>query len=116
MTRLACLLLVLAAACQRREIDLLPRLLVALDLEEREGTQRLGPLTRAKRAEGFADLAVLMAAAEPDQGVGRMGAERGRESDLLFGRRARLRHAGRAEMRDQPLCQKLDRGDATVVR
>src|SRR5690242_12738714 len=100
---------------QRPEIDRLVRLILAFDLEEREGAQRLGALARPQRAKRLADLAVLARAVDRDQGAGRMGAERGGECDLLLGGRERLGQAGRTEPGNQLLSQALGRGPALVL-
>ena len=50
-----------------------------------------------QRAKRLADRAVLEGAADRDESVQRMIAERGRERDLLFGRGVRDGEIGRAE-------------------
>src|SRR5262249_58403968 len=87
---------------QRRQIDLLGRLLIPLHLEERERPQRLRTVARAQAAEDLADLAILVGAVDRDQRVERMGAERGRERDLLLGGGARVVEAGRAPVPHPP--------------
>ena len=80
----------LLALRELRQIDRLARLLLALDLEERECAHRLALAARAQRAERLADLAVLDRAVDRDQHVERMIAERRREGELLLRRRHRV--------------------------
>ena len=87
---------------------LFPRLLLALDFEERERPHRLARPARAQGAEGFADRAVLEGAAHRDQRVARMIAERGREGDFLLRGGARRGEVGRAEVARAACRQRLD--------
>src|SRR5207253_2718253 len=80
-------LLSLLSLRHRREVDLVGRLVFALDVEEGEGAQRLRPVLRPQGAERLADFAAVVRAVHGDQGIERMVAERSCELELLFGRR-----------------------------
>ena len=56
------------------EIDLVARLIVALDLEEGEGARGLGAFARPQRAEHLAHIAIVVSAMHGDQRVLRLRA------------------------------------------
>ena len=64
---------------ERDQIDLLGRLLLALDFEVRERAHRLAVAARVQGAERLAHFAVLVRAMHRDQGIGRVIAQRRRE-------------------------------------
>ena len=78
-------------SAMRDQIDLVGRLLLAFDFEERERAHRLLVAARMQRAERLAHLAVLERAMHRDQGIGRVIAERFGERDFLLGGAARRR-------------------------
>src|SRR5260370_40554078 len=85
-TRFVCVSIGSVALPQREQIDIFVRFLFVLDLHEREGAHRFARAARMQRAKRLADRAVLEGAADRDESVQRMIAERGRECDLLFAR------------------------------
>src|ERR1700694_2259153 len=89
---------------------LLGRLVLAIDLKECEGPQRLCSGTRAQGAEHLADLAILMRAMHGDQRIGRMLRERCGKRALLGGGAPRRIEIRRAEIFDEMRRQGLDRG------
>src|SRR5262245_1222646 len=93
---------------QRKQIDLLARLLFALHFEEREGAHRLARTARMQAAKCLADRPVLEGTAHGDQGIARMVAERDGEGDLLLCRLAGGGEVGRAEALVELPSQRLD--------
>src|SRR5215467_249577 len=93
---------------QPEQIDLLARLLFALDFEEREGAHRLARAARMQAAKYLAERPVLEGAAHGDQRIAGMIAERGGEGDLLLRRRAGGSEVGRAEALVELPSQRLD--------
>src|SRR5262249_61736190 len=82
----------------------------------REGAPRAARAARVERAKRLADRAVLEGAAYATERVAGVIAERGRERDLLFRRRARGGEVGGAETLVQLPRQRGDQPLAILLR